>query len=324
MRIFTGSLGVRCGFCHVDNDQASDMKMEKQTARKMVTMVNDINKGSFNGRPQVTCYTCHNGHNDPSNLISLPANEVEEPATRPTYPSADDILSKYVTAIGGEAAVRKVTSRIITGTKEVPTGVTGDRAKLTAQFELYQKAPNLVVSTSKTDKFTLAEGFDGTKAWQQNARGVVTDIPNPYQGRAKRTFDLYESVDLKAEYTRLVVRPGGQINDHDTYVLIGMVNGDSAERLYFDMQSGLLLRKLTVAATPLGNVPSQIDYDDYRDTGGGVKIPFTIRLTPIQMGEALATSSTIHVQKVQDNAGVDASKFTRPASKPQTTAAQGN
>jgi len=314
MRVFAGSLGVRCGFCHVDGDLSSDMKPEKATARKMLTMMMAINKDNFNGRQQVTCFTCHAGHNDPTNLIALPATEAEE-APRPTPPSTDDIISKYIQAIGGEQAIRKVTSRVIMGTQDVETGTVADRTTVPAQLESDQKAPNLLVNTLKTDKFTTANGFDGMVAWTQDAKGAVHDIPSPYQGRAKWSADLYESLDLKQEYPRMAVRGIQKIDGHDAYQLIGMPANDTPERLFFDTQSGLLLRKITVLATVAGNLPMQMDYDDYRDTGSGVKIPFTIHMVPIAIGESVATQTTIRIQKVQDNAPVDAAKFAMPASK---------
>ena len=314
MRVFSGALGVRCGFCHVDEDLTSDMKPQKATARKMLTMMLAINKDNFNGRPQVTCYTCHNASNNPANLIALPATEVEE-APRPAMPAVDEIISKYIQAIGGEQAIRKVTSRVITATQDVPTGVTGDRATLLAQLERDQKSPNLLVDTQKTDKFTTANGFDGAAAWTQDAKGAVSEIANPYQGRAKWSADLYESLNLKQEYPRLAVRGIQKVNGHDAYLVIGMPANDNPERLFFDTQSGLLLRKITVATTVAGNLPAQVDYDDYRDTSSGVKIPFTLRMWPISLGESVARQSTIRIQKVQDNVTIDSAKFTKPASK---------
>jgi hypothetical protein len=178
-----------------------------------------------------------------------------------------------------------------------------------------QKAPNLLLDTQKTDKFTTASGFDGTTAWAQDAKGAVTEIPGPYQGRAKWTSDLYESLNLKQEYPRLAVRGIQKVNGRDAYLVIGMPANDNPERLFFDTQTGLLLRKITVTTTVAGNLPAQVDYEDYRDTGSGVKIPYTVHMWPISRGESVATETTIRIQKVQDNAALDAAKFTRPASK---------
>ena len=65
MRAFTTSLGVECGFCHVEGDRAADTKEEKLTARKMITMTHDINEHFFNGKMEVRCYTCHKGASHP-------------------------------------------------------------------------------------------------------------------------------------------------------------------------------------------------------------------------------------------------------------------
>jgi hypothetical protein len=103
-------------------------------------------------------------------------------------------------------------------------------------------------------------------------------------------------------------------------VVIGNPASDQPERLFFDTQTGLLLRKVTVVPTAGGNFPQEVDYDDYRDTGSGVKIPFTIRLIPGTLGNSLAVVSTIKVQKVQDNVAIDSAKFAKPASKPAPAA----
>ena len=170
------------------------------------------------------------------------------------------------------------------------------------------------------DKVATADGFDGTTAWAKDGRGMVADAAEPYQARAKRTSDLLESLNLKQAYMRLMVRGTQKVNGKDAYVVIGNPVGDGAERLLFDTQTGLLLRKVTVVPTAGGNLPMQVDYDDYRDTGSGVKIPFTIRMIPATPGNSLATVSTIKVEKVQDNAPIDNGKFAKPASKPPAAA----
>jgi hypothetical protein len=159
---------------------------------------------------------------------------------------------------------------------------------------------------------TAANGFDGTTGWTQNAQGVVAQTTGTDQTRAARAADLYESLDLNQEYGRLMVRAIAKVGDHDAYVVIGVPQGDQPERLFFDTKTGLLLRKITVVPTPVGNLPTQTDYDDYRDTGSGVKIPFLIRVT-----NAPNQRVTTHIQKVQDNAPIDNSKFAKPAAPAQ-------
>ncbi|MGD0365264.1 MAG: c-type cytochrome, partial [Bryobacteraceae bacterium] len=60
------ALGVRCDFCHVQGDFASDEKPHKEIARKMIVMAREINAKFPDGKMHVTCYTCHRGAEEPA------------------------------------------------------------------------------------------------------------------------------------------------------------------------------------------------------------------------------------------------------------------
>ena len=75
--------------------------------------------------------------------------------------------------------------------------------------------------------------------------------------------------------------------------------------MYFD-DTGLLVRMVRIVDTPIGRVPTQIDYSDYRDVAG-VKIPFRLISTWTD-GRV-----TIELTNVQPNVAIDASRFDRPA-----------
>src|SRR4051812_13715299 len=134
MRFFAYSLGVECAFCHALPDQSSDAKPTKTIARAMIKMVMDINKNNFNGHTEVTCFTCHRGTQDPTiapvieSTKIVPGGTAPPPApaagrggrggaaaaeAEPALPSADAIAAKYIQALGGEQALRKITSRTI-------------------------------------------------------------------------------------------------------------------------------------------------------------------------------------------------------------------
>jgi outer membrane lipoprotein-sorting protein len=326
MRLFEAALGVDCNYCHLEEDRSKDDRKAKETARKMITMVREINK-NFDGRTIVTCYTCHRGNVAPVAVPMFPSvertelNEEERAkAPAPNFPSADEILGKYAQAIGGEPNARKITSRMITATQDIPTGA-GGRMPVQAQVEIYEKAPNLVLNVYHTDKFTISDGFDGTTSWAQNPRGVVTTDSGIDLARTKRNADFYLGLDFKREYTRLTVTGTEKVNNRDAYVLVGIVAGAGPDRLYFDTQTGLLLRRLTLQPTPFGSTPTEVDYDDYRDAGSGAKLPFVIRMTPGSAGAVLAVNSTIRIQKVEENAPIDSAKFAKPQSRPPAPAA---
>jgi len=316
MRLFNRSLNVSCEHCHVADHEEQDTPM-KDTARKMITMVININKASFDGRTQVTCYTCHRGATNPVGLAILagPNDKIyseayEEPKEVPEgLPAADQIVAKYVEALGGEQAVRKVTSRHITIVADLPSGPR-EEPRTVGLIEQYQKAPNLTATFTQLPNGTASTGFNGTDAWNQTVQGRVAKLTGTDLARAHRDADFYNSLNLKQTYTRLAVRGVERVGEHNAYLVIATPQGDSAERLYFDTQTGLLLRRITVVPTPVGNSPTQIDYDDYRaDEKDGTKFPYLMRIT------AVTQRRTFHVQKVEDNATVDTSKFVMPESK---------
>jgi hypothetical protein len=315
MHLIRGALGVDCEFCHDDPDRSTDTKKPKEVARDMIRMMVAINKNNFNGGQEVTCYTCHRGNAVPATTLVLPtvSKDVETDGQL-QLPSVDQIVAKYVQALGGEQALRKVTTRVITGTQTVPTGP-GGTVPMPAALERSQKAPNLVVSTYKTPTFTISDGFDGTKAWAQDFRGRVAEPGTLDQTRAKRDSDFYLPLDLKQAYAKMQVEGVENVNGHDAYVVTAQPQGEREERLYFDVETGLLLRKWSSLPTPVGDAPFQVNYDDYRDTGSGVRFPYLITMNPAGPRLEPSTNVTIRVIKVQDNAPLDSSKFTKPESK---------
>jgi len=184
-----------------------------------------------------------------------------------------------------------------------------------AKLERSQKAPNLVLDIYNAEKFTVADGFDGTGAWAKAQNGTVTS-PAPGSAdaeRAQRAASLYEPLTLKEQYQTMRVDGMTRVNGHDAYVVIGTPAAGTPERLYFDAQTGLLLRKWTYIETAPGRVPFQIDFDDYRNTGSGVKIPFTTRMAPAGPRMELQTTSTLHITSVKENVPLNDATFVKPA-----------
>ena len=313
MHLMKGATGMDCLYCHIEREWEKDVKPPKQVARAMITMMMDINKRNFGGRQVVTCNTCHNGRPIPAAMPVFPVLEPTE-AVKPALPTVDQILAKYVQALGGEAALRKVTSRTITGTQYIPTGP-GGTVPTPASVERYLKAPNLAVTIYRAPTYAISQGFDGTSAWSQDQAGRVTEPVKLDVGRAARAADFYEPLNLKREYPQMTVRGIEHVNGHDAYVVVGIPQGDLPESLYFDMNTGLLLRKQTVLPTPIGDSPYQADFDDYRDTGSGVKFPFLIHMSPSNARTELAPEATLRVMKVEDNKAIEDAKFAKPAAR---------
>ena len=312
MQFITASLGVECEYCHVRGDKGlefdKDDKKTKVTARKMMQMMFAINKDSFEGKREVTCYSCHRGAADPVGTPLVATEDAKpepEPSkaygdAKPVLPPADQLLDKYLSAIGGAAAWQKVTSRV-------------EKGKIDANghqlpIEVYAKAPDKRISSMHLPNGDSITAFDGKQGWLSNA-GHPHMMSAAENDAARIDSDFYFASHVKTLFQRFSVVPGEKIDGHDTYLVFGRNEGQPPLRLYFDQQSGLLLRLVRYAETALGRMPTQIDYSDYRDADG-VKIPF--RWTLARPGNRF----TIQIDEVQQNVSVDDGMFTAPAPPP--------
>jgi len=316
MHLMSGAIGVDCEYCHVSaKDRVSDENKKKDIARDMVTMTADLNRRMFKGEEVITCYTCHRGKPIPEGAPKLPVGEyLKEPPPPPAMPAASEIISKYISALGGEQNLRKITTRVITATQDIPTGP-GGVIPTPATVEILQKAPNFVLRTVKTKDLTQLSGTDAIGPWVQDARGRVNAPAIALErSRETRNADFYEALDIAKNFPKLTVERIEKVGTSDAYLVMGIPPDGIAVKMYFDTKTGLLVRKYTLTPTPSGPSPYQVDYSDYRDAGHGVKYAYRIHMEPAGPRTELATHSTIRISKIQENVALDDAKFARPAS----------
>jgi photosynthetic reaction center cytochrome c subunit len=326
MNYISASLGVRCNFCHVNKNGAwvfdADDKPEKATARTMIQMVLDLNKTMFKGETEVGCFTCHRGRSHPDSLPPLPLPQASprpapaapaasplpgaqaSPAPTPAAPTADDILNKYIAALGGQAAVDKLKTMTMTGTY---VGANGE----TIPYEVYLAAPDKFLIRATAADGVVERGFDGKVGWEKGSRGV-SELPVATLNELKSFFSFYRNLRLKEQFTQLRVTGRDKIGDRAVVVVGGRTVDGRRERLFFDAETGLLLRRIRYTTTMIGVIPQQIDFDDYRDVEG-VKLPFSARVSAVEINNAIATRKYTEIKL---NAAVDDSKFAMPAAKP--------
>ena len=327
MNYFAASMGRRCNFCHVNNngqwDYAADTKPEKNTAREMIKMVLDIHKQTFNGSTDISCFTCHRGRNQPQSVPTLPlpvpspppgnpgpvgpgavappaGQPQASPTPRPAGPSADDILKKYVEAIGGQAAIDNLKTRTAKGTVVQANGNS-------LPFELYQAAPDKFYFVVTTPQGPFERGFDGKVGWEKTARGI-RELTGGELANVKAGNSLLSLINLKEQYARPPRVRRDKIGDRDVFVLDGMTNDGKRMRLYFDAATGLLVRRVTFTTSMVGLIPDQVDFEDYREIDG-VKFPFTARASTIEVGNPVSTRT---FTEIKVNAPGDETKFKIP------------
>jgi photosynthetic reaction center cytochrome c subunit len=304
MQFISASLGVECNFCHVQGKMDADDKRSKRTAREMIAMTMAINKDHFGGQREMTCYSCHHGAAHPMGAppvleTDAPRRpEMEPPPARAMGQSADSILEKYVAALGGADAIRKVTSRVEKGAVRFGGQETA--------IEVIEKAPNKRISIMHMPNGDSITAFDGTSGWLGNAGRPPREMPAAESDAAGLDADLYFAVRLKEIFKQLRPSRPEKIGDVQCQTINAMRPGQPPVRLYFDETSGLLVRMVRYIETPVGRYPTEIDYADYREVDG-VKVP--TRWTLARPNGRF----TIAIADVQQNVPVDDARFVKPA-----------
>jgi len=314
MGMFAAALSLNCIDCHTAEsvgtwDRFADETPLKQTTRRMLQMVNAINKENFKGVRSVTCYTCHHGDLRPKlvpNLAAQYATPVEDPNEievfrLPGGPTSDQVFDKYLQALGGAQRLASLTS--FTG-KGTYIGFETEQTKV--PIEVFAKAPNQrasIVHMSVGDKVNV---YDGRVAWvagSDKPLPLMTLTGGNLEG-AKIDSLVAFPTQIKPAFAQWQVGATA-IDDKEVTVLRGTNPRQTPVNFYFD-QTGLLVRVVRFVDTAVGRVPTQVDYSDYREVAG-VKVPFkwTVTWTNGQ--------TTTELTAVQPNVAIDAARFSRPA-----------
>lgn len=318
MGFFSASIGESCEFCHDDESSWAGYAKDnanKQTARKMVLMMRAINQNFFGGQREVTCYSCHRGMDRPkvtpifAEQYTTPPPEdpdviTEEPVGAP---SADKILDKYIQALGGAQKLAAITSFVEKGTYQGYAEV--DKSPI----EVLAKAPEQRTTIIHTPNGDWTTAYDGRAGWvAEPGRPVpLLELTGQFLESVKVDADLSFPARIKQSFSKWLVGGTTTINDRDAQIVQGMSGGDFPVKLYFDTQTGLLLREVRYTNSPIGLNPTQTDYFDYRDVSG-VKMPFRWTTTWTD-GRA-----TTELAEIQANAPIDAARFAKPAAPSAT------
>ena len=216
-------------------------------------------------------------------------------------PTADEIISKYVEAIGGEKAIKGATSRVSKGSLEIAS------VGLNGTAEVYEKAPNKTVTIVNIAGFGLVqEGYDGKTAWSKDPQMGLRDKEGGEFAAAKLDSEFYKPVKIKELYPKLVVKGTDKVGDKDTYVVEATPTESSPETWYFDSKTGLLIRQDSERDGPMGKQKVQTFLEDYKKFDG-INLPSTIRQVTPQFTVA------IKITEVQHNIAIDDAKFKKPA-----------
>mgnify|MGYP001793025466 CR=1 FL=1 len=310
MPLIKGALGVQCEFCHLAKSVEKDDEETKMTASKMMRMMFIINKDNFHGQKEVTWYACHRGTHKPvatpviveeSSQLKPEENKNQEAANVGSVPNVDRIIEKYLQAGGGTQAA-KTSTRLQKGMLTVGT----------AQFpvEVLAKGPGERVTTVRFPNGDSVTGFNRQAGWLSTPGRGVHEMSSADVDAAR--LDAYPQfgVDPRQIFKELRVQKPEKVDGRETYMVSTLQDNLPSVQLYFDEESGLLVRMSRYVDTPLGLNPAQIDYGAYREVGG-LKTPF--RWTIARPGGWF----TIQINQMQQDIPIDDEKFANPAAPVQ-------
>ena len=318
MGFFAASLNANCTTCHGQDSggswegYASDNVPQKQTARRMILMMNMINQTYFAGRQVLTCYSCHRFGRTPEIVPDLNVQYGDAPEKDPAeilsqaagQPTPDQVLDKYFKAIGGGEKLAGISSFVAKGTWQ------GYEDTEQHPLLIYAKAPNQHTTIVDNRGALTTTTYDGRNGW---IAAPYTDVPVTLVAlsgsdldNAQLDAELSFPAQIKKSLTDLRVGPPFIIGDKEVTILQGYSPAKSPVKLYFDSETGLLLRMVRYTMSRVGRQPTQFDYSDYRDVNG-VKMPFHWVTTWVD------GRSKTQLTEVQLNTPIEQAKFAKPA-----------
>ncbi|HSF99600.1 MAG TPA: hypothetical protein VLA20_00660 [Vicinamibacterales bacterium] len=214
-------------------------------------------------------------------------------------PSADQILEKHIDAVGGRAALERVSTMTARGTLSVPD------AGLTGSIELYGKAPDKVASFVDFGGMQQAEAYDGTTAWSDDPQNGVLVKAGAELVDARNGAVFNKELQMKAIYPTMTVSGPEAVGQRQAWVVTATPAAGTPVKLFYDAETGLLIRQMLTRQTPMGPLEVDLRLEDYR-TVDGVRRPHTIRQLTSMF------SAVIQLSEIRHNVEIDDAVFKKP------------
>jgi outer membrane lipoprotein-sorting protein len=224
--------------------------------------------------------------------------------------TADEVIEKHLTALGGREALGKITSRTMTGTIALSTPA----GEVTGTIQVFGKAPNKTRSLIKVDlsqfgigELVVDQRFDGTAGYVLDSMNGNRDITGNQLDNMRNAVFPTPFLTYKEHGSKVELLGKEKVGDRDAYVLQVTPKSGSSSKQYFDAETYMLLKTLTTVNVPqLGRDVEQTgEFADYRAVDG-VKLAHTVKSTnPVQ-------AFTITMTAVEHNKEIDDASFAKP------------
>lgn len=337
MGVISAALAFDCSDCHT-NAGTDKVNWAADTPRKlmsrvMINMVAKINKENFGGQNVITCWTCHHNRDRPVDTANFETIYGEAQLTPDVVltqaqgvPSAESILDKFIEASGGAGKLASLKSIDAHGSQAGFGGFGGGgMAEIAAKYP--DQKSTIILFREETHRGDQIRSYDGKVGWVRTPLNVLGeyqlaggdldgarfDAELMFPQQIKQILTNLKSgnpttiTSLPVSESQAAVQKGA---DTQRSARVNVVQGTGPNgllvTLYFDEKTGLLDRELRYSKTPIGRVPVQVDFADYRDVNG-FKLPYYMAYV------WLDGRDSIILNDVKTNVPIDENKFARPS-----------
>jgi len=209
------------------------------------------------------------------------------------------ILDRFVEAAGGKEAIDGVKSYRMKGHFEMRA------LDLRGKMEVWAKDPQKSLTIIEFPGLILRKGYDGETHWAQTPFGSVTMTGPQEMSEVENDSEVYNASRIRNLYYRMKLERKARLSGRDVYIVEGQPTKGPAEKLFFDVENGLLVRWDMARRQVDRTVFVKVHLNDYRDIDG-VKIPFNVRMA------FESFDFSIIVDEMQHNLEINDAIFRRP------------
>lgn len=302
MNMISASLGVNCSYCHEGTNFAKENVGHKDDARKMLTMTLGINTAHFEGRPSVSCYTCHRGNMNAEPTIPLNATIATRavPSQSASQSTLEAILTKYIEALGGRQKLESIKTAHIVAQRVEPNGKSEPEL-------LWQTSGGQSRMETKYGNVVIVEAFDGKETWK-SVNDRMIDLKMDEAEQIRREAFVAWGLNLESIRSTMEYKQVEQIGGRNVHLIVTKTPSNLDEQFYFDLESGLLIRRICSVPTVLGAFEYRVDYNDYQVMSDFLQ-PTTVRFAVPNI------SWTRRVLSVEINPDIQPTMFQKPQIK---------
>lgn len=215
-------------------------------------------------------------------------------------PSAEKILDDYVAAIGGKETLTKFANRRSEGTLEL--AALGIKGKMT----LIQSKPNKFLMAFDIPGIgTIKNGCDGSQVWESSVLSGNRILEGSEREQILRRTRMGVEAGWREDYASVKTTGEGKIGDRPVWIVEltpkadGTDTAPSAQTDFYDKESKLLLKTKMTMTSPMGEIPVESTFSDYREIDG-IKLPFESKQSALGQEQIMRLTEVVHDGEIDE------------------------